>query len=94
MLIEIGHVESIFRYPVKSMAGERLEQMAVRVTKVKAAAIQFPRALLLHRNTFYPQGRQWPFAVQLFRHRRRSDRGLSHKPLLSAEQSRTGIGFH
>ncbi|GAC1494219.1 MAG: MOSC domain-containing protein [Gemmatimonadaceae bacterium] len=25
MLIEIGHVEAIFRYPVKSMAGERLE---------------------------------------------------------------------
>src|SRR3984957_19577297 len=24
MLIEIGHVEAIFRYPVKSMAGERL----------------------------------------------------------------------
>jgi uncharacterized protein len=26
MLIEIGHVEAIFRYPVKSMAGERLEE--------------------------------------------------------------------
>jgi uncharacterized protein len=25
MLIEIGLVEAIFRYPVKSMAGERLE---------------------------------------------------------------------
>jgi uncharacterized protein len=25
MLIEIGHVEAIFRYPVKSMAGEQLE---------------------------------------------------------------------
>ncbi len=25
MLIEIGHVEAIFRYPVKSMGGERLE---------------------------------------------------------------------
>ena len=25
MLIEIGHVETIFRYPVKSMAGERIE---------------------------------------------------------------------
>ncbi len=25
MLMEIGHVEAIFRYPVKSMAGERLE---------------------------------------------------------------------
>ena len=25
MLIEIGQVEAIFRYPVKSMAGERLE---------------------------------------------------------------------
>jgi uncharacterized protein len=25
MLLEIGHVEAIFRYPVKSMAGERLE---------------------------------------------------------------------
>jgi uncharacterized protein len=25
MLIEIGHVEAIFQYPVKSMAGERLE---------------------------------------------------------------------
>jgi uncharacterized protein YcbX len=25
MFIEIGHVEAIFRYPVKSMAGERLE---------------------------------------------------------------------
>src|SRR5688572_13696975 len=25
MLIEIGHVEAIFRYPVKSMRGERLE---------------------------------------------------------------------
>jgi MOSC domain-containing protein len=26
MLIEIGHVEAIFRYPVKSMGGERLEE--------------------------------------------------------------------
>jgi uncharacterized protein len=25
MPVEIGHVEAIFRYPVKSMAGERLE---------------------------------------------------------------------
>jgi uncharacterized protein len=25
MHIEIGHVEAIFRYPVKSMGGERLE---------------------------------------------------------------------
>ena len=25
MLVEIGHIEAIFRYPVKSMAGERLE---------------------------------------------------------------------
>src|SRR5881396_404373 len=25
MLIEIGHVEAIFRYPVKSMCGERLD---------------------------------------------------------------------
>src|SRR4051812_17702747 len=25
MMIEIGHVECLFRYPVKSMAGERLE---------------------------------------------------------------------
>src|SRR5581483_8595826 len=25
MLIEIGHIEAIFRYPVKSMAAERLE---------------------------------------------------------------------
>src|ERR1700687_4855437 len=25
MLIEIGHVEAIFRYPVKSMGGERLD---------------------------------------------------------------------
>src|SRR5436853_314778 len=25
MLIEIGHVDAIFRYPVKSMRGERLE---------------------------------------------------------------------
>ena len=25
MLIEIGHVEAVFRYPVKSMAGERIE---------------------------------------------------------------------
>ena len=26
MLVEIGHVEAIFRYPVKSMGGERLEE--------------------------------------------------------------------
>jgi len=26
MLTEIGHIEAIFRYPVKSMAGERLEE--------------------------------------------------------------------
>ena len=25
MPVEIGHVEAIFRYPVKSMGGERLE---------------------------------------------------------------------
>src|SRR5438270_3945871 len=25
MLIEIGHIEALFRYPVKSMAGERLD---------------------------------------------------------------------
>jgi len=31
MLIEIGRVEAIFRYPVKSMGGERLE-----VAKLKA----------------------------------------------------------
>lgn len=29
MLIEIGHVEELFRYPVKSMAGERLETAAL-----------------------------------------------------------------
>jgi uncharacterized protein len=29
MLIEIGHVEAIFRYPVKSMAGERLEEASL-----------------------------------------------------------------
>jgi uncharacterized protein len=29
MLIEVGHVEAIFRYPVKSMAGERLEAGAL-----------------------------------------------------------------
>jgi uncharacterized protein YcbX len=29
MPIEIGHVEAIFRYPVKSMAGERLEQVTL-----------------------------------------------------------------
>ena len=29
MRIEIGHVEAIFRYPVKSMAGERLEAAAL-----------------------------------------------------------------
>jgi MOSC domain-containing protein len=27
MLVEIGHVEAIFRYPVKSMGGERLEEV-------------------------------------------------------------------
>ena len=27
MSIEIGQVEAIFRYPVKSMAGERLEDV-------------------------------------------------------------------
>jgi uncharacterized protein len=26
MLVEVGHVEAIFRYPVKSMGGERLEE--------------------------------------------------------------------
>jgi hypothetical protein len=41
----------------------------------------------------YLQGRQWPFAVQLFRDWRQSDRGLPHQPLLSAEQSRTRIGL-
>src|SRR6267142_4935440 len=29
----------------------KLEQVAVRITKVKATATQFPRALLLHRDT-------------------------------------------
>jgi len=29
MLTEIGHVEAIFRYPVKSMGGERLEAVAM-----------------------------------------------------------------
>jgi uncharacterized protein YcbX len=29
MCIEIGHVEAIFRYPVKSMAGERLEEVTL-----------------------------------------------------------------
>jgi uncharacterized protein YcbX len=29
MQIEIGQVEAIFRYPVKSMAGERLESAAL-----------------------------------------------------------------
>ena len=27
MLIEIGQVEAVFRYPVKSMAGERIESV-------------------------------------------------------------------
>ena len=31
MLIEIGYVEAIFRYPVKSMAGERLEDANLTV---------------------------------------------------------------
>jgi uncharacterized protein YcbX len=30
MLIEIGHVEAIFQYPVKSMAGERLDAATLR----------------------------------------------------------------
>ena len=29
MLVEIGHVEAIFRYPVKSMGGERLESASL-----------------------------------------------------------------
>jgi len=29
MIVEIGHVEAIFRYPVKSMRGERLEDVKV-----------------------------------------------------------------
>src|SRR5687768_3100895 len=29
MVIEVGHVEAIFRYPVKSMGGERLEVATV-----------------------------------------------------------------
>jgi hypothetical protein len=41
----------------------------------------------------YLQGRQRPFAVQLLRHWWQSDRGLAHQHLLSAEQSRTGIGL-
>jgi uncharacterized protein YcbX len=30
MLIEIGQVEAIFQYPVKSMAGERLDAATLR----------------------------------------------------------------
>ena len=32
MLIEIGQVEAIFRYPVKSMRGERWDGTALMVT--------------------------------------------------------------
>jgi len=39
MPIEIGHVEAIFRYPVKSMAGEQLEvaTMGGTVSRVTGA---------------------------------------------------------
>ena len=44
MLIEIGHVEALFRYPVKSMAGERLE-----VAKLGWHGIAGDRRLALRR---------------------------------------------
>jgi hypothetical protein len=44
MLIEIGHVEALFRYPVKSMAGERLE-----VAKLGWHGIEGDRRLALRR---------------------------------------------
>jgi uncharacterized protein YcbX len=44
MLIEIGHVEAIFRYPVKSMRGERLE-----AAKVGWHGVEGDRRLALRR---------------------------------------------
>jgi len=37
MLIEIGHVEALFRYPVKSMGGERLEVATGTASRVTDA---------------------------------------------------------
>lgn len=44
MLIEIGHVEALFRYPVKSMAGERL-----KVAELGWDGIEGDRRLALRR---------------------------------------------
>ena len=59
MTIEIGHVEAIFRYPVKSMAGERLE-----VAKVGWHGIDGDRRLALRR-TQAPHDFPWLTATTL-----------------------------
>jgi hypothetical protein len=42
MLIEIGHVEAIFRYPVKSIGGERLEVANLGMANSKQASRPAP----------------------------------------------------
>lgn len=58
-LIEIGHVEAIFRYPVKSMAGERLES-----AQMGWHGIEGDRRLALRRMEDY-SGFPWLTATKL-----------------------------
>ena len=59
MAIEVGHVEAIFRYPVKSMAGERLE-----VAEVGWHGLEGDRRLALRR-VGYLGGMPWLTAGKL-----------------------------
>jgi uncharacterized protein len=81
MLIEIGHVEAIFRYPVKSMGGERLE-----VANLGWHGLDGDRRLALRR-TDDRSGMPWLTASKLpdlllFAPQRREDRahGDLHLP--------------
>jgi uncharacterized protein len=75
MLIEIGHVEAIFRYPVKSIAGERLE-----AANLGWHGLEGDRRLAFRRINDGHSGFPWLSASQLpdlllFAPRRREDGG-------------------
>jgi len=81
MLIEIGQVEAIFRYPVKSMAGERLEDATLGWY-----GIDGDRRLALRRTDNH-SGMPWLTAgklpeLVLFAPQRREDGGQENLPTL------------
>lgn len=79
MHVEIGHIEAIFRYPVKSMAGERLE-----VAKLGWHGLEGDRRLALRRlddHSGFPwlSASQVPELLRFTPHRREGEAGARGK---------------